>query len=197
MRRLLLLIALMSVSLPVVAQETAAGTTYTVRPGDTLYDIALTFGVSVSDLANANGITNINVIFPGDTLTIPAASPPPATPTATPIAGTPPYTIQRGDTLGALADRFATTLSALTRANIILNSNLIFAGDLLQIVDADTPLQVPAEYQVRAGDTLTRIARFFGTTPDEIATANSIVNPNLILSGQNLTLPNAGAPLSD
>lgn len=45
--------------------------TYTVVPGDTLFRLALRFGVNIVDLANANNITNYNRIFIGQVLTIP------------------------------------------------------------------------------------------------------------------------------
>jgi LysM repeat protein len=64
-------------------------TTYTVRAGDTLFEIALRFGITTSALAQANGITNPALIRPGQILIIPVpgatvvASA--ATPTWTPI----------------------------------------------------------------------------------------------------------------
>lgn len=43
------------------------------------------------------------------------------------------YTIQRGDTLSALARRFGTTVQALAQANGIQNVNLIYAGANLRV----------------------------------------------------------------
>lgn len=48
-----------------------SGDTYRVQRGDTLGEIATRFGVSVSDLAQANGISNIDVIEVGQVLVIP------------------------------------------------------------------------------------------------------------------------------
>jgi len=48
-----------------------AFTVYVVRPGDTLFKIARQFGVTVDELAKINGISNPNVIFPGQELKIP------------------------------------------------------------------------------------------------------------------------------
>ena len=45
---------------------------YTVQRGDTLYSIARRHGVSVWDIVSANGITNPNLIYPGQQLRIPA-----------------------------------------------------------------------------------------------------------------------------
>lgn len=44
---------------------------YTVRPGDTLWEIAQRYGTSVSDLAQANHITDPGLIYPGEALRIP------------------------------------------------------------------------------------------------------------------------------
>jgi LysM repeat protein len=44
---------------------------YVVRPGDTLFSIAIRFNVSMLALAEANGISNFNLIFAGQTLIIP------------------------------------------------------------------------------------------------------------------------------
>lgn len=54
------------------ASEAGMQTTYLIQPGDNLYRIALRYGVTMRALANANGITNINLIRAGDTLIIPA-----------------------------------------------------------------------------------------------------------------------------
>src|SRR5208282_3432886 len=47
--------------------------TYTVQPGDTIYHIASRFGVSVSDLMAANGISDANGLRVGQTLVIPGS----------------------------------------------------------------------------------------------------------------------------
>jgi LysM repeat protein len=57
------------------------GATYVVQRGDTLFRIAVRYGVTVQALAQANNIGNINVIYVGQVLTIPGGTggtPPPA-----------------------------------------------------------------------------------------------------------------------
>lgn len=62
---------------PTVAPTTAApsgtvpGKKYVVKEGDTLADIANSFGVSVADIIAANGLTNPDVIIVGQELIIP------------------------------------------------------------------------------------------------------------------------------
>jgi LysM repeat protein len=50
---------------------TTGGNTYVVRPGDNLFRIALMYGKSMQAIAAASGISNYNLIFVGQTLTIP------------------------------------------------------------------------------------------------------------------------------
>ncbi len=56
---------------PVPPGEVARPETYTVRPGDTLYRIALRFNVPVARLAEVNGILNANRINAGQVLVLP------------------------------------------------------------------------------------------------------------------------------
>ncbi|MDX1616884.1 MAG: LysM domain-containing protein, partial [Candidatus Promineifilaceae bacterium] len=112
------------------------------------------------------------------------------------------YVVQRGDTLTRIAARFNTTVSAIVVANNISNPNLIFAGDTLIIPTDDggspppdpspSPSPTPGgTYVVRPGDTLSSIARRFGTTVQALAALNNIVNVNLIYVGQTLNVPGA------
>jgi LysM repeat protein len=52
---------------------TGTGGTYTVQQGDTLFKISLQFGVPVTSIAAANGISNINLILINQQLVIPTA----------------------------------------------------------------------------------------------------------------------------
>jgi LysM repeat protein len=138
MRRLgylLILVCLLSVSLSATAQTAEAGTSYVVQYGDTLYRISLRFGVSVSSIAQANSIQNINLIYAGQRLSIPDGSGGPTTPNPTPAppTGSTEYVVVPGDSLGRIAARFGTTVSAIAQANGITNINLIFVGQRLTI----------------------------------------------------------------
>lgn len=112
-----------------------ADSAYIVQRGDTLYRIAARFGVTVPALAAANRLSNINVIYVGQRLIIPGPGGTPA-PTNPPWTGQ--YVVQRGDTLWRIAQRFATTVDAIKSANN-LRTNLIYAGQILNIPSSATP----------------------------------------------------------
>jgi putative chitinase len=169
--------------------------TYSVRSGDTLSAIASRYGTSVSALARANGISNPNHIRAGQRLTISGAS---GSGAAAPRSGGSSYTVKSGDTLGGIAQRFGTTVSALARANGISNPNRINVGQRLTIPggsgpSAPAPAPAPSKpgqsYTVKSGDTLSGIAQRFGTSVGALASANGISNPNHISVGQKLTIP--------
>ena len=104
------------------------GTTYTVRAGDTLSALASRYKTTVTAIAQANSIVNINLIRVGQVLRIPSTST--TTPPPTSVRS---YTVRRGDTLYAIALRYNTTVARLAQTNNIVNVNLIRVGQVLRI----------------------------------------------------------------
>ena len=162
-----LLVAVLMLGVTVaLAQEDG---THVVQPGETLNQIARQYGVSVEDLAFANGITNPNLIYAGQVLTIPGAGSGGERVT---------YTVVRGDTLFSIARRFGTTVDALVELNNLADPSRISAGQVLVISEGapstatpepttETPTPEPGEtvtYVVQPGDTLGAIALRFGVT---------------------------------
>jgi LysM repeat protein len=114
--------------------------TYVVKKGDTLFEIAMRFGVSLQALAAANGITDPKLIRPGQTLVIPepGATPPTPARTAAPTVTPSPrsqqtYVVKKGDTLSGIALRFGVSVQALAAANGITDPRLIRPGQVLVI----------------------------------------------------------------
>ncbi len=157
---------------------------YTVKRGDTLYAIAELYHTSVSALVQENDIANPNLIYPGQVLNITIHD------DVTRICEY--YTVQRGDTLYAIALRYNTTVSALANRNGITNPNLIYPGQRLCVnsrQDGSPPPAPTVTYTVRRGDTLYTIARRYDTTVSALVRENSIANPNLIYPGEVLRIP--------
>src|SRR5689334_3434357 len=106
-RRGLIIVLVMILVLGGASAVNAQEKTHTVQPGETLGTIAQLYGVSIQQLAAANGIVNPNLIFAGQVLKIPGTAP----------AGVTTYTVQSGDTLFGIAIRFGTTVDALVQLN--------------------------------------------------------------------------------
>ena len=108
-----------------------------VRRGESLYRIALRYGVSYQTLAAANGIANPNRIYVGQRLVIPGRGTTPG-PSSPPSSGQ-TYTVRRGDTLSAIAIRFGVSLWSLARENGTSNPSLIYVGQVLRIPSGGNP----------------------------------------------------------
>ncbi len=97
---------------------------YTVQKNDTLEKIAIDFDMSVDEIKSLNGKKS-HLIYPGEELKV--------TPGREVVsARSMQYKVQRGDTLGKIAERFNVSLSRLKQANG-LHSNLINVGQILRI----------------------------------------------------------------
>jgi LysM repeat protein len=146
-----LLALLLALTYPTFAQQNTGETVHVVVPGENLFRISLRYGVSMAAIAQRNNIPNINLIYVGQQLIIPAGgtTPPPATtPNPTPGGGQPgggtsTYTVVRGDTLARIAAKFGTTVQALATLNHIANPNLIYAGQVLTISGSGAPVVTP------------------------------------------------------
>lgn len=97
------------------------------------------------------------------------------------------YTVERGDTLGAIARDHDVSLSDLIEANSIANPDLIHPGQVLTIPGEDGKPDIT--HVVVRGDTLRRIASTYGAPISLLVETNKISNPDLIRIGQNILVP--------
>ena len=98
--------------------------TYIVQRGDTLSKIALDFGTNVNAIASINNIRNVNLIYSGQTLYIPASN--------YDMSHT-LYVVKRGDTLWSISRRFGVSIAKIVMLNRVSNPNLIYPGNVLRI----------------------------------------------------------------
>jgi LysM repeat protein len=190
-----------------------------VQPGDTLSEIALQYGLTVAQLREFNGIADPNRIYAGQRLRLtgtaaPAAPSPPIAPTPpapTPAAAPQVHVVVWGETLTGIARRYGSSVAAIAAANGIANPSYVRAGQKLSIpgtsspaapsappapaaAAAPPPAATPQVHVVARGETLTGIARRYGSSIAAIAAANGIANPSYVRAGRVLSIPGASAP---
>lgn len=218
-RWVLLILITAVLALPLHAQETATtqnAVTHVVQAGETLYRIALRYGVPMDAIAAANSIANYNAIFAGQSLVIPGLSVPGTSVEATnPLVAAPPivHTVTYGDTLESIAIKYGTTSENIMKANSLANANTLALGQQLNIwsqVSAQTQEAIvesvesaPAQpesapqpqviHTVQRGEFIAQIARRYNVSAADIISANNIGNPDRIYAGQQLVIPGASA----
>lgn len=104
--------------------STSGQTIYIVKAGDTLNQIAASFGTTARAIAVENNIRNINLIYVGQRLIIP---------TNRYDLNHTLYKIRWGDTLYSISRRYGVSIATIVRLNRIQNPNLIYAGQTIRI----------------------------------------------------------------
>lgn len=184
-----------------------------IYPGDVLIvPVPVPAVVETIDPASVTEVAPEPTALPTAEPTIEPTVEPTSEPTADPaeeVSGQPTevvevqssYTVQRGDTLMEIAKRFDVNVIELGRLNNILNYNLIYVGQELNLpiaveeeaspeaTPAPTSTPAPVRHFVQFGDSIYRIAARYGVTAQAIIEANGIENPNRIYYGQMLTIP--------
>lgn len=204
----------------------SADTVFTVSAGQTLNKIAAQTGSSVNDIAKANNIKNVNLIFIGQRLTIPSGSNS-SNNTVKSTAST--YTVKPGDTLWHIATTHGLKLGELINLNNVNINDIIYPGQVLTlsskassqptssansrqatvtpsssntatVASSNTQKATPVtssastgSYTVKRGDTLNNISKATGVSVATLAASNNIKNINTIYPGQVLVLSSSTA----
>ena len=100
----------------------------TVKPGDTLSQIALSYNTSYQYLAKINNIQNPNLIFVGERIYVPTLKNSNLGDTSHVL-----YIVKRGNTLTQISRLYNVSINSIVQLNEIRNPNLIFAGEILRI----------------------------------------------------------------
>ncbi len=185
-----LILALLIV--PAAAQEVATSSetvTYIVQRGDTFFRIALRYGVSMDALAQANNIADPSRIKAGQTLIIPGLVQPDDSPevvnpliAATPIT----HTVQRGEILSQIAQKYGVSVADILAANNIANPDRILVGQALQIWTADS--SVPVEtIDTSAATTTDTAAAPAESAPVEVAATAVPSLTHVVAQGEYLS----------
>lgn len=141
--------ALRSLPATAVASTQVADRTHRVRKGETLSGIAARYRISATALASLNGMRKPYKVQVGKVLKLPAAQSGVATPEPVSVlaAGPITHTVKKGDTLTALAQRYAVPVRELLALNGLSNANQIRLGQRMIIRTADNVADNDSEPQ--------------------------------------------------
>ena len=142
---------------------------YVVKSGDSLWNIAKKYNISVDELKRINNLDS-NLINIGQVLNVSVKDEDYIV-----------YKVKNGDTLYRIANMFNTSVSDIMKLNG-LTSNLLKVGDELLI-----PSFIKREYVVKSGDTLYKIANMFGVSVNDIKKLNNLQS-DILSIGQILII---------
>lgn len=160
---LLTIILALALYSPATAQDNGQDKPYyIVQQGDSLWQIAARFGVTVEDLQQANNISDPGQVVIGARLVIPGMSG---------INGRlDTITISYGETLRSLSRRYGISVSSLARLNRLVSPAELYAGTPFIIPATDN--QIPAfagRASLASGQSLLELAVLRGEDPWSLA----------------------------
>ena len=152
---------------PTIEPTPVSGPTYIVASGDSLTLIANRFGIKLDDLMAANGITDANQIFVGQSLLIPGLEG---------VTGTlETKTISYGETLQSISRQYQIPEEFLLKLNKITSPAELYAGVgfILPKRDADEPL-LSTRSGMDEGESLLEMSTRQGENPWVVAQQNTL-----------------------
>ncbi|PID37842.1 MAG: hypothetical protein CR966_00220 [Pseudomonadales bacterium] len=185
---------------------------YKVRSGDTLTSVANSFGLSIHDLAAANGLSVNSQLKRYSTITIPAASCPEKSAKAKPIkakkskqasksrvthvnrrshsTGIEKYRVQSGDSLTALARKYNVSVPELARLNQLSTTTDLLIGQTIKVPsNGNSSHGNSGKYTVRSGDSLTNLANRYNVSIQKLAKLNGLSTDAMLRIGQVIKVP--------
>lgn len=159
----------------VLANYLGQGNTYIVKAGDSLYQIARKYNVSVDEIKKVNNLSSNNLKV-GQKLIIPEMI----------VVKANEYQVKVGDSLYQIAKKYNTNVEEIKKINN-LSSNLLSIGQILKIPDGNNQIKND-EYVVKKGDSLYQIAKKYNISVMELKELNNL-SSNLLNIGQVLKVP--------
>jgi LysM repeat protein len=179
---------------------------HVVQPGETLTTIAARYGVNFLTLVEVNGLESPDTLAEGTELLIPGVTAPASSTDATAgdgatstqdaggtaVQSTVTHVVQPGETLSTIAADYGIDATDLAAANNLTNPNMLRAGQQLIIPGVTQQQAVEARgvrHTVASGESLSQIAQRYGVTVEQIMAVNGLDDPNTIVVGQELVIP--------
>lgn len=172
----------------ITAQAQSSGPQYVVQAGDTLFNIAQSFGVSLADLQKANNITDPTKIVVGQSLTIPGFDG---------ISGKVlTYKVKIGETFAGVARRLGMSYDLAVKLNRVTNPSLLYVGQRITYIEGAKGLASGKVTVIQPGESIIALAARSGKNVWELALLNGVANPYAVASGQQVITPADGIPLT-
>lgn len=187
-----------------------SATVHTVIAGDTVSDIAASYGVSIQSVLDHNKISAAALIHPGQLLTISGSDSAPEPAASAEAVPSSEYIVKAGDTLSGIAAEQEVSLSSLFSLNNLTADSVIHPGQAVKLggsaapaaaeQPAAAPQQSPASsgnsHVIKAGETLSSIAADNNVSLGALVAANSIDVKAPIYPGKTLSIPGMSAASS-
>ena len=156
---------------------------YTIKRGDTLWEIAQGKPYSVDDIMKVNKGIDPRRLQVGQVINLPVVE---KTTTDKKTSKSTTYTVKKGDTLSEIAVKYGISLSSLQKANPKVVPTKMQIGTKLVI-----PLGGASyiSYTIKKGDTFWGIAQKYGCSVSDIQRLNPGVNPKKLQVGQKIKVP--------
>ena len=179
---LILVLCLFLPVLPAGAQgDEPNGPVYIVQEGDSLWDIAVRFRLSLDDLAQANGISDPDQIAVGDRLLIPGLE----GVRGVLVTQQVPY----GENLRSLSRLHAIPADKLAQLNHITSPEELYAGYTLVIPEnSDSEIRF-GRSALTAGQSVLELAVLSGSNPWSLLLSNQLPGATAALPGDTLITP--------
>jgi len=183
-------------ALPAFANDTV----HIVKPGETLSQIAESYGTTVEELRVLNNLGDVDFVWYGQRLIVSADTTPQSPRESSVLQSIVYYQVQPGDTLTGIANAYGIGLAHLIELNQISPAQRLLVGQTLAVPAKGRIVSAPNTatsnlpvHVVQAGEHVGTIALLYGVSVNALVRTNNLANPSLIIPGQRLRIPPATA----
>jgi LysM repeat protein len=196
--------SLAALALALLLPLPALAGTITVKPGETLSEIADRLGISMKRLMELNGINKADHVEVGQKLKVPGRAGSSSRSSGGGAVATGRVTVREGDTLSDIAVRQGMSLNQLIALNGLSRADHVEVGQTLKVTGKGATAPAPNPFRkgatmhvVRSGESLSAIAEGYGVPMSRLVAINAINDPDHVEVGTQLKLkgdPSAPRP---
>ena len=187
--------SLAALALALLLPLPALAGTITVKPGETLSEIADRLGISMKRLMELNGINKADHVEVGQKLKVPGPSGSSTRASGGGAVATGRVTVREGDTLSDIAVRQGMSLNQLIALNGLSRADHVEVGQTLKVTGKGATAPAPNPFRkgatmhvVRSGESLSAIAEGYGVPMSRLVAINAINDPDHVEVGSQLKL---------